>query len=229
MLDIELELLDQIEKMPPVNDSSGAKTLSNWGGYNFPLACRVLRSGDAQYLYPVMKRSAKNLKGYIGWAKNVSSWDFKTVAAFVNDLVNDDFPRFHLIFTIGREVVGFGSLAPMDNPRDIQVAIWVGLGHERRGIGQWIVTVLEWYAFHVFGFDHVFYQHDATNANSGKLPQRLGYRWSHHFEDSKHAMKDSGLWYSWVKDRPEGLPDGFIDTGDWGNWPDVTFPWKSLI
>jgi hypothetical protein len=37
--------------------------LENWPGYNYPLACRVLRETDAKILYPAMKRSAKHLKG----------------------------------------------------------------------------------------------------------------------------------------------------------------------
>ena len=199
-----------------------------WPGYEFPLACRPLKIEDAQHLFPVMKRSAKMLKGYIGWAKYAPSWDYKTVVSFVNDHINDEFPRFHLIFTIGREVVGFGSLAPMSNPRDVQVALWVGLGHQGRGIGSWIVNVLEFYAFNVFGYDHVFYNHDSSNRSSGKLPQKLGYKFEGTFDEEKHAEKETGLWFSWVKPRPKGLPLGVIDTGDWGNWPETTFPWKCL-
>ena len=41
----------------------------NWPGYEYPLACRVIRATDAHILYPVMKRSAKHLKGYIAGAK----------------------------------------------------------------------------------------------------------------------------------------------------------------
>jgi hypothetical protein len=77
-----------------------------------------------------MKRSAKSLNGYIGWAKYAPEWNFKAVAAFVKDHVESPLPRWHLIFTIGKQVVGFGSLAPMENGRDVQVALWVGLGHE---------------------------------------------------------------------------------------------------
>lgn len=229
MLKEEIELLEQIEKLPPPENSSGEYFVHNWHGYDYPLACRLLREGDAQHLYPVMKRSAKMLKGYIDWAKYAPSWNYKTVVEFVNDHLGSELPRWHLVFTIGKQVVGFGSLAPMGDPRDVQVALWVGLGHQGRGIGQWIVTVLEWYAFHVFGYDHVYYQYDATNRKSGKLPQILGYRFSHSFDQEKHAVKESGLWLSWVKDRPQGLPDGVIDTGNWGNWGEVTFPWKSLI
>lgn len=200
-----------------------------WPGYDFPLACRELRATDAQHLFPVMKRSAKMLRGYIEWAKYAPNWDFKTVQQFVNDHVNSEYPRFHLIVTCGRQVVGFASLAPMSNPRHIQVALWVGLGHQRRGIGHWIVKILEFYAFNVYGYDKVFYQHDATNRASGTLPQSSGYRFDHTFEEEIHAEKESGFWYSWVKDRPAGLPPGYIDTGHFGTWHKQQFPWKCLI
>ena len=201
----------------------------NWPGYDYPLACRVLKEGDQQILYPVMKRSAKKLKGFIGWAKYAPSWDFKTVTQFVNNHLNDEWPRFHLVFSIGKQVVGFGSIAPMDNPREVQVALWVALGWEKRGIGSWITTVLEWYAFEVFGYDNLYYQHDSANRASGKLPQKLGFAFSHTFEDAKKAEDESGLWYSWRKKRPDGLPPGVLDSGDWGNWQSIRFPWVSLI
>jgi RimJ/RimL family protein N-acetyltransferase len=208
----------------------GDFTTWNWGDYDYPLACRALKIGDAQHLYPVMKRSAKILKGYIEWAKYSPSWDFKTVSEFVKDHVNSEFPRFHLIFMIGKQVVGFGSLAPVNvNVRDVQVALWVGLGHQGKGIGNWIVQTLEFYAFNVFGFDRVFYQHDSNNRASGKLPQKLGYRWSHTFDVEKRAVNESGFWYSWVKERPKETGAGFLDLGHVENWAEVRMPWKCLI
>jgi hypothetical protein len=45
----------------------------------------------------------------------------------------------------------------------------------------------------------------------------------------KTALKESGFWYSWVKQRPEGLPPGIIDTGNWDKWSDIPMPWVSLI
>lgn len=203
--------------------------ISNWAQYNYPLACRSLKSSDAFHLYPVMKRSAKSLKYHLGWAKYAPSWDFKTVQKFVDDHVSSELPRFHLIFTIGYEVVGFGSLAPMSHPRDIQVSLWVGSDHQGRGIGSWIVTVLEWYAFNVFGYDYCYYQHDSSNRKSGKLAKRLGYQFVTTFDEEKSGTLDSGFWYSHVKSRPPGLPPGAIDTGTLKNWETITFPWKSLI
>ena len=201
----------------------------NWPGYNFPFACRVLRDGDARYLYPVMKRSAKSLNGFIEWAKYSPEWDFKTVASFVADHLKDDLPRWHLIFTIGKQVVGFGSLAPMEQQRDAQVSLWVGLGHEGKGIGKGIVQILEFYAFYVFGYDNLYYQHDSNNRRSGALPPKLGFRFSHTFDQKKSAQKESGFWFSWVKSKPRGLAPGLIDTWDWDKWSGISFPWKCLI
>jgi len=210
-------------------DSENSEVIANWPGYDYPLACRVIKSTDAPLLYPVMKKSAKHLRGYIDWAKYSPSWDIEDVQKFVKDHVESEWPRFHLVFTIGYEVVGFGSLAPVDRDRSCQVALWVGVDHKKRGIGAWIVQVLEWYAFHVFGYDHVYYQYDSSNRKSGSLPRQLGYTYSHDFNDEVHAKNETGYWFSFKKARPKNLPPGAIDTGSLDNWDGVTFPWKSLI
>jgi len=210
-------------------ESENPEVIANWPGYDYPLACRVIKSTDAPLLYPVMKKSAKHLRGYIDWAKYSPSWDIEDVQKFVKDHVESEWPRFHLIFTIGYEVVGFGSLAPVDRDRSCQVALWVGVDHKKRGIGAWIVQVLEWYAFHVFGYDHVYYQYDSSNRKSGSLPRQLGYTYSHDFNDEVHAKNETGYWFSFKKARPKNLPPGAIDTGSLDNWDGVTFPWKSLI
>jgi RimJ/RimL family protein N-acetyltransferase len=210
-------------------ESENPEVIANWTGYDYPLACRVIQDTDAPILYPVMKRNAKHLSSYISWARYAPSWNMDTVQKFVLDHVNSDFPRFHLVFTIGYEVVGFGSLAPVNRDRSVQVALWVDKSHERKGIGSWIVTILEWYAFHVFGFDAVYYQHDATNRKSGAVARRLGYKYSHSFDEEKRAKGESGFWFSHKKPKPEGCHPGYIDTGTISNWDGITFPWKSLI
>ena len=203
--------------------------VENWGNYQYPLACRVLKETDAPILYPAMKKSASRLSGFISWAKYVPSWDIKVVQKFVLDHVNSDFPRFHLIFTIGYEVVGFGSLAPMPDKRSVQVALWTSEGFEGQGIGSWIVTVLEWYAFNVFGFDYCYYQHAVGNERSGRLAARNGFKFSHVFQEKRTAWKEIGYWVSYKKPKPKNIPPGYIDTGTLSNWDGITFPWKCLI
>ena len=77
------------------NNEEEQQVIENWGDYNYPLACRVLKETDAPILYPAMKKSASRLSGFISWAKYVPSWDIKVVQKFVLDHVNSDFPRFH--------------------------------------------------------------------------------------------------------------------------------------
>jgi RimJ/RimL family protein N-acetyltransferase len=117
----------------------------------------------------------------------------------------------------------------MEHQRDAQVSLWVGLGHEGKGIGKGIVQILEFYAFYVFGYDNLYYQHDSNNRRSGALPPKLGFSFSHTFDQEKSAQKESGFWFSWVKSKQRGLAPGLIDTWDWDKWSGISFPWKCLI
>ena len=70
--------------MTATEQDKPSEEVPNWGRYNYPLACRVLKDTDAPILYPAMKKSAKNLKGYIGWAKDAPEWKIETVQKFVS-------------------------------------------------------------------------------------------------------------------------------------------------
>jgi len=218
----------QIEQVEPVEEPA-AQEVPNWAGYEYPLAFRFLKETDAAILYPVMKRSGNAVKGYIEWGSDVASWSMNDLAKWVRACANDDLPRCHFLFSIGTEVVGIGSLAPFKHPRDVQVALWVAKGHQGKGIGKWICTILEFYAFNVFGYDQLFYNHDSSNRSSGKLPPSLGFEWVGTFDDDKHAQNETGYWYSWKKSRPEDLPPGFIETGEFGDWEQLRFPWVGLV
>lgn len=219
------------EPVEPVDEGSefDVEPPSNWPGYDYPLAFRFLNESDGVLLYPVMKRSGNALKGYIEWGSDVASWNMAELSKWVRDRANDDLPRCHFLFSIGKEVVGIGSLAPGGHPRDVQVALWVAKGHQGKGIGKWMVTILEFYAFVVFGYDTLYYNHDSSNRNSGKLPAAMGFEFSGTLDMKKSAQKETGLWYSWSKHRPFGLPPGVIDTGDFGKWEELKFPWKSMV
>lgn len=199
-----------------------------WPGYEYPITFRQIEMRDTNLLSKVMKRSSKAIRGYISWGSTVNEWNFKQVQQFVNDHVNDEWPRFHLLFFAGKEIVGFGSIAPMEDPRTAQVSLWVAMGHQGRGIGKWIASVMEWYAFHIFGFDAFYYQFDASNSKSAALPIWLGYEYSHSFEQEIEAEAESGLWHSYVKVKPEGISPGFIDTGDYGNWGKINLPFMHV-
>jgi RimJ/RimL family protein N-acetyltransferase len=198
-----------------------------WPGYDFPITFRQIEMADTNRLAKVMKDSAEAIRGFVSWGSTVETWEFKQVQAFVNSHVNADWPRFHLLFFAGDEIVGFGSIAPMGDNRTAQVALWVANGHQGKGIGKWITLVMEWYAFQVFGFDAFYYQFDSANGRSGLLPERLEYQYSHSFYQDVDAEQESGLWHSFVKYKPNGTPLGFIDTGDYGNWGKILNPFMA--
>jgi len=187
---------------------------SNHEGFNYPLTHRRIRPNDTLALSKVLKHSAQHLSGYIEWAQYAKHWSFRQVQLFVNQHVKDEFPREHFLFFIGDEIVGMGSLAPMPHPLDIQISLWVAHGFHGHGIGPRIASTIEWYAFEVYGYAHLYYQHDATNESSKRLPQKLGYRFSHSFDTKVSASNESGFWYSWKKDRPEDLPIGILQGAD---------------
>jgi RimJ/RimL family protein N-acetyltransferase len=200
----------------------------NHRGYNHPLMHRRIKVDDTLALSKVLKRSSKHLSGYIGWAQYAGKWDFKQIQRFVNEHVNDEFPREHFLFLIDKQIVGMGSIAPMGDIRDVQVALWVAEGHHGKGIGARIVSTIEWYVFEVYGYRSLYYQHDATNESSKRLPQKLDYQFSHSFDERISAYNESGLWFSWRKDRPEDLPPGILQGADIEEFMQVRFKGRNM-
>jgi len=197
------------------------KLTFNHRGFSHPLTHRRIRPSDTLRLAQVIRKSHKHLRGYIGWAQYAGKWDVYQVQKFVNQHVNDEFPREHFLFFIGNRIVGMGSLAPMFHPLDIQIALWVAEGFHGHGIGPRIAATMEWYAFEVYGYSHLYYQHDATNEASKRLPQKLGFKFSHTFDDDIHAENESGFWYSWVKERPSDLPPAIFQGADFDQFTQV--------
>ncbi len=184
--------------------------LKNHPSYDHPLVFSPIRPKHKPALVKAIWASHKQLRGYIGWAKYARSWDVKTISRFADDHINDRPPNQHFLFFIGKEIVGMGSLVSCYTPYDCQIALWVTSGHQGKGIGKEIVNTLKHVAFEVWGFHRLYYEHDAYNQQSKKLPQKCGFRYSHSFDQKKDAEEESGFWFSWVMDKPEGLPDGIL-------------------
>lgn len=193
----------------------------NYRGYKFPLMHRRIKPTDTIQLAKVIKENYQALKGFVGWATYSDKWDFKEVNRFVMDHVNDDFLRQHFIFTLGKEIVGMGSLLPMKTPYHAQVSLWVVRKHQGNGIGRAIVKTLEWYAFEVWGFDSLFYEHDAYNESSKQVPQKLGYQFSHTFESKINAAQETGFWFSWRKNRPSNMSPGIFQGAPIDQFTDI--------
>jgi len=106
----------------------------------------------------------------------------------------------------------------MNSPYDAQVSLAVFYPHQGKGIGKRVVKTLEWYAFTVWGFHNLYYQHDASNLNSKKLADYCGFTFSHTFEQQIDAEQESGLWMSYKKKRDPSYPDGAFQGADLEYW-----------
>lgn len=183
---------------------------NNYPGFKTPLMFAPMQDKHRQEMYRALLTSHKHLRGFIGWAKYFGSWSNKEINMFLDDHINAPLPDQHFVFTLENRIVGVGSLIGCYTPFDAQIALWVVKGYQGKGIGKKIVDTLTHVAFDVWGFERLYYEHDAMNQNSKKLPQKCGFSYSHSFDAEKAAEKESGLWMSWVKKRPDGLPDGII-------------------
>ena len=186
----------------------------NHPGFDYPLMHRWIKKSDTLEMARVIRSSAHHLKGFISWAKYANTWDFKQIQRFVNDHADPEPPRMHLVFLLGKRIVGMGSLAPMDKMNEVQISLWVADGFHGKGIGTRIARTMEMYAFEVWGYSKLYYQCDASNEQSKRLPQKLGFRYSHTFNEEITAQNESGFWFSFVKERPDDLPPAILQGAD---------------
>jgi RimJ/RimL family protein N-acetyltransferase len=175
--------------------------LQNYPGFDHPFLTRRIKPSDAIEFQRMIRDSRKHLEGYLEWAGKAANWNFKNINQFVMDHVNASLPREHFVFTIGEQIVALGSLAPMNYPWEIQVALFVRQGFTGKGIAKSVVKSLENYAFEVVGYEYVYYNHDVTNRISGSIPKTMGYDYAGHFEGPITAKLESGLWLSYRKQR----------------------------
>jgi len=185
-------------------------TMPNYPGFSHPLMMRRIQPRDAIEFQRIIKDSRKHLEGYIGWAEHSAQWGFQNINQFVMDHVNAELPREHFVFTLGSKIVALGSLAPMPDPMNIQVALFVRSGFTGKGLAKSVTVSLENYAFQVVGYESVYYNCDFSNAASAAVPKALGYLYVEVFEVEKSAKNETGIWLSYKKDRDVNLPPGIL-------------------
>ena len=184
--------------------------LNNYPGFDHPLLFAPMGNHHREAMIKALWKSHKELRGFLGWARYMRSWNNNDFNRFIDDHINARLPDQHFVFMIGQDIVGVGSLVGAYTLHDHQISLWVTTGYRGKGIGQAIVNTLEYVAFCVWGYPVLYYETDSANEFSKKLPQKCGFEFSHTRNLRKEAIKESGLWFSWKKDRPDGLPDGII-------------------
>jgi RimJ/RimL family protein N-acetyltransferase len=73
------------------------------------------------------------------------------------------------------EVIGVCGLMARPGPRRLEIGYWVRSDRAGAGVATAAATLLTEAGFGVVGIDIVEIHHDAANAASGRIPEKLGY------------------------------------------------------
>lgn len=184
-------------KFLPSGDFSHLKPHRNTGEF---LEAKRLRPENARQLQKALSYGTEHIAGYFAWAENAKGWDTKRCLFWINRILRDKLPTEHYAFFLGEELVGIGSLRPHGHIRSVQMAYWVSKKYTQQGIGKSIAKTMENLAILHRPYQFIFIDHDSSNRSSGKIPQKLDYKFVGTFESTIHAKNETGFWYSWVKE-----------------------------
>lgn len=181
-------------------------------GFDAPLIFRRLKVEDTLQIWGLLKDSAESLRTFTPFGKYIKGWGYWHVQQFVRDHMEVEERRESFVFLIGKKIVGMGSIAPLENDWDVQVALWVGEPYQGRGIGARIVATLEWYVFEVWGFPRLYYYHELTNEASMNLPMKCKFEPNDPFIQLDYNYTDGELvpWCMWIKWRDPNLEPGIF-------------------
>lgn len=181
----------------PSTDYSNFKAHRNTGEI---LEAKRLKPEHARQLQKALSYGTEHIAGYFAWAENAEQWDTKRCLFWIQKIVREELPNEDYAFFLGTELVGIGSLRPHGNIRSVQMAYWVSKKYSNQGIGTSIAKTIENLAILHRPYQFIFIDHDSSNRTSGKIPQKLGYKFVGTFDSEIHAKNETGFWYSWVKE-----------------------------
>ena len=165
---------------------------------------------DTFAIWNLLLKSVRSHYQFTPWGPYVSNWNLRDAQQFVADHIEMEERRDSFVFLIGKEIVGMGSVAPLANPIDVQISLWVGEPFQGKGIGPRIVATIEWYVFEVWGFPRLIYYHEAANLASFQLPQKCKFERANPFIkfDGNYLNNELVPWCIWVKWRNPNLQIG---------------------
>jgi len=166
------------------------------------IEAKRLKPEYARDLQRALQTGTEHIAGYFSWAAGAESWDTKKSLFWIQAQLREPLPSEHFAFYLGNELVGIGSLRPHGHCRSVQMAYWVSNKYKEQGIGKTIAKTMENLAIKHRPYQYIYIDHDSSNRSSGKIPQKLGYKFVGTFDSKVHAKKESGLWYSHVKESP---------------------------
>ena len=130
--------------------------------------------------------------------------DLMTVNRGVNKQRRSQPPEMHLVFFLGEEIVGQGSLLHSHREHP-QVSIWIDQKRTRKGLGDWILWQLEAIAFREMKAKRLLFQHHERNNAAFLLALRNGYTFEEKLLIGLIRGQNQEIWHSWQTAKPLDL------------------------
>lgn len=192
--------------------------LPNWPGYNGKLEFRELKHQDSRLLIPILKSDKGNLSTFLGKFHGHRNWNLKSAQGFVSGLVNAAWPCMTWLFYIKGEPIGLISTTGVGNTNECQLVISVFSKHQGRGFATAMTKTILKITEEVFGFSRTWWHVDAANHSSIRVAQNCGFGFLDTYDTNLETKEATGLYYRFVKERPQGLPDGILQGASLEYW-----------
>ena len=168
---------------------------------------RRWRSDDAESLHELLLNNLEHLRPWVAWAASepVSSEERRSqIAEWCSRWdAGEDFP-YAIVDDLSGELLGGAGLHRGIGTHGLEIGYWVRGDRTGRGIATDAVRALVEAAFSVDGITHVEVHHDAANAASQRIPEKLGFTRVGERADEVAAPGEIGTDITWRLDRTPG-------------------------
>ncbi len=135
---------------------------------------RPLRAADRAIAHRLTMESLEHLLPWMPWA---AGYDITAGAEFVAQVEADwaGGRSYTYLILDGAKPAGVCALHRSIGPGGLEIGYWLHAEHTGRGLATRATAALVGHAFSLRDIDHVQVWHDAANAASGAVPERLGF------------------------------------------------------
>ena len=165
---------------------------------------RRWRGGDAADLHELLLANVEHLRPWMAFvdAEPLSIEDRRAKISEWNARwdTGEDFP-YAIVDVATGELLGACGLHRRIGPNGLDLGYWVRGDRSRRGIATDAAQALIQAAFSVDAISHVEIHHDAANAASQRIPEKLGFVRVGEKPDTAAAPSEIGIDVTWRLDR----------------------------
>lgn len=181
-----------MNRTPPEEVAAGSVRVRRW------------RREDAPDLHALLLANLDHLRPWMGWVAaeplSIEERRSKIAAWAARWEAGEDF-SYAIVDERGGELLGGCGLNRRIDPDCLDLGYWVRGDRTRQGVATGAASALVEAAFSVDDIAHVEIRHDAANAASRRIPEKLGFTWIGERRDRVVAPAEVGIDVIWRLDR----------------------------